>query len=83
MVKNTVEENILKYKCVLEEKKANKNRNKNKNPVKYELEGDHWGTGDSDSSENESEDEYDMNDAGDESVSDKHIWNCFFQKHDD
>lgn len=83
VVKNTVEENILKYKCVLEEKKANKNRNKNKNPVKGELEGDHWGTGDSDSSENESEDEYDMNDAGDESVSDKHIWSCFFQKYDD
>lgn len=74
VVRNTVEQNILKYKCVLDEKKAQSRKNKNKVET-----SDNTQSSPSDDSDSD-DDEYEFNNVGDESVSKKHIWNCFFQQ---
>ncbi|SCU78645.1 LAMI_0A05336g1_1 [Lachancea mirantina] len=73
MVRNTVEQNIINYKCVLEEKKADHRKKKLESALSQNSDYDP-------DVDNESEDDYEFNNAGDESVSDKHIWNCFFQR---
>ncbi|SCU90684.1 LAME_0E09626g1_1 [Lachancea meyersii CBS 8951] len=77
LVRSTVEENIVKYKAILEKKKAmvkkQRQRQACQEHVKVEDIPD-----DLSSSEDEDEEEHSINVEGDESVSGKHIWNCLF-----
>ncbi|SCV04904.1 LANO_0G13982g1_1 [Lachancea nothofagi CBS 11611] len=78
VVRNTVEQNIVKYKSILEEKKAShkEQRSREMNPRVLKSENSPEETS---SSEDEDDEEYVFNQEGDESVSGKHIWSCFFQ----
>ncbi|SCU97879.1 LAFA_0G13938g1_1 [Lachancea sp. 'fantastica'] len=77
LVRNTVEQNIVKYKSVLEEKKASVKKVRSLHADEKELKSED--TTDNESLlEDDDDEEYSFNVNGDESVSGKHIWNCFF-----
>ncbi|QLG71404.1 hypothetical protein HG535_0B04460 [Zygotorulaspora mrakii] len=68
MIRNTVEENILKYKCVLESKKRLIEGNKEiQQSMDDCIEAD------------EDRKEFEMNESTGEQVAGKHLWHCFFQ----
>lgn len=67
MIKNTVEENILRYKCILEERKRKESRVKD--------------SSDDTRVDVDEEDNDDVKfeiSVGDQEVSSEHLWNCFF-----
>lgn len=67
MMKNSVEENIFKYKCILEGKR----KEKEEHSASEEDTGDF-------TQERERE-ELEMNESTGEQVSARHLWHCFFQ----
>ena len=83
VVRNTVEQNIVRLKGVLEERIASRQRLKTQPsktiPMKREEIAVQKGINAEDVDYEESEDEYLFNVNQGGSVSDKHIWNCFFQ----
>lgn len=72
MIKNTVEENILRYKCILEERKRKERSNRSDNCDNRQIYRD----------EEENDDAKFEISAGDQEVSNEHLWNCFFHKND-
>ncbi|CEP61707.1 E3 ubiquitin-protein ligase IRC20 LALA0_S03e09054g [Lachancea lanzarotensis] len=90
VMRNTVEQNIVNYKSVLEEKRASvkkvRSLHAEERQLKPESTPDGEGTSndddddddDGDDDDDDDEEEYSFNVNGDESVSGKHIWNCFF-----
>ncbi|CAI1615547.1 hypothetical protein SEUBUCD646_0L03000 [Saccharomyces eubayanus] len=68
MIKNTVEENILRYKCILEERKRKEKSSKN--------DGDDDRGADGDEEDNDDV-KFEIS-VGDQEVSSEHLWNCFF-----
>ncbi|CUS22721.1 LAQU0S06e04544g1_1 [Lachancea quebecensis] len=85
VVRNTVEQNIVRLKGVLEEREASRKQKRTKNSkdrgfkTKSVIGNGGIVSRDSDDSDEEEDDEnlFNVNRGG--SVSGKHIWNCFFQ----
>lgn len=68
MMKNSVEENIFRYKCILEGRRKVKEESQN------------WPREDiEDFAGEEEREEFEMNESTGEEVSERHLWNCFFQ----
>lgn len=67
MIRNSVEENILKHKCILESKR--KTKGSNRMPTQ-DLENV--------VSTEEERTEFEMNESTGEQVAGKHLWDCFF-----
>ncbi|AMD20041.1 HCL110Wp [Eremothecium sinecaudum] len=76
IILNTVEENIIKYKSTLERKRLEDQKESMgiKNEDTLRSVSDEEDLTDS----NEIDEKYNLNEMGDESVSEKHIWSCFF-----
>ena len=72
MIRNTVEENILRYKCILEERKR---KEKSKKGDKYDEAQDETDNEESDDAKFEIS-------VVDQEVSNEHLWNCFFHGSD-
>lgn len=68
MIRNSVEENIFKYKCILEGRRKKKG---DATGVKQEEVND--------SSTEEEREEFEMNESTGEQVAERHLWNCFFE----
>ncbi|CAI4046883.1 hypothetical protein N7582_003924 [Saccharomyces uvarum] len=68
MIKNTVEENILRYKCILEERKRKEKSSKNDSSDDTRVDVD----------EEDNDDVKFEISVGDQEVSSEHLWNCFF-----
>ncbi|EDO18642.1 hypothetical protein Kpol_1048p73 [Vanderwaltozyma polyspora DSM 70294] len=66
MIRNSVEENIMRYKCMLDGKRKERK-------IEEHLDSDEEFPSDE-------EEQFEMNESTGETVSKKHLWNCFFQK---
>lgn len=63
MIRNSVEENIFKYKCILEGRKKLRKRKEHRD----------------NEDEMPSKEEFEINESTGETVSKQHLWNCFFE----
>lgn len=72
MIKNTIEENILRYKCILEERKRKEKSKRSHNRDSTQGERD----------DEENDDVKFEISVGDQEVSNEHLWNCFFHGSD-
>lgn len=68
MMRNSVEENIFRYKCILEGRRKVKEESESQEERSIE-----------DLTGEEEREEFEMNESTGEQVSERHLWNCFFQ----
>lgn len=68
MMRNSVEENIFKYKCVLESRRKSKEESQSSLDQLIQ-----------DFTRGKEREEFEMNESTGEQVSERHLWSCFFQ----
>ncbi|AAS50336.2 AAL030Cp [Eremothecium gossypii ATCC 10895] len=77
MLLNTVEHSILRYKSILEKNKGDSTKGTRQQGGGLRVVSDEDTLSDP---ESEAENAYNINQAGDEAVSEEHLWHCLFQK---